>query len=145
MTMINRSIARFVVLSGLFVSLGLAGCEYGYSRSALIVESGYPAASVSRGYRGYAYDPYYAASPGYVSYGFSLSYGYPYAYPGPYIAPYWYYASPFYFPYYYRPYVFVPSNVGPPPRRTFRSGSGISSPKPDAPASSRSRRQFNLP
>ena len=143
----TKSIWRTVVLIGLLLSVGLAGCEYGYSRSALEVEVGYPTAP-AHAYGGYAYDPYFAVGPGYFSYGLSLSYGYP-SYYGPYFAPYGYYYPYFaYYPYaYYYRSAFVPVRVVPAPRRTFRSGSPTGSSKSDEPASapSRPRRQFNLP
>jgi hypothetical protein len=143
----TRSIGRAVVLIGLVLGAGLAGCQYGYSRSALEGDSEYPTVPVSA-YEGYAYAPYFAVGPGHFSYGLSFSYGYPYYY-GPYFAPYGYYYPYFaYYPYayFYNP-AFVPVRVIPTPRRTFRSGSptGPSQNQEPATTPSRKRRQFNLP
>ena len=128
----------------LVVGLLAAGCQYGYSRSAL--EADVDLAPAPRGYASAGYPWYlsFSYTYGYPSYG---PYGYPYWY-SPYAAYYdpWYYppryAYPWY-PYWYGP----PTVVTPAPRRTFRSSSpGTSSPKPSAPSSpSPSKRRFNPP
>lgn len=129
------------IIGGAVLCAALAGCEYGYSRSALMVESGYPPAPPPRSYVGYGYEAY--GSPWGWSFSYAFGSPYPY-YSRPYYsvyAPYYYYA-PFY-P--YTPYVYVPYSVSPAPRRTIRLAPGSGSPKPSAPSSGSSRRRLNLP
>lgn len=130
------------MLGIVLLSAVLAGCEYGYSRSALMVESRYPAAPPPQGYVSYGYDAYWGF-PG--AWSFSYTFGAPYApYYRPYVFPYFSY---YYAPYYaYPPYVYGPYQAAPRPRRTIRLSPGSGSPKPGVQQSPpSSRRRLNLP
>jgi hypothetical protein len=132
-----------------------AGCQYGYSRTALQGEAYAPASS----YVGLGYGMAWGASPSYfaVSYRYAYPYAYPY-YPYPYYSAYdpWWYPPPYayyydpwwYYPssYYYYPYYRYPVYSVPAPRRTFRldSGSGTSTPPPSSSTAPKSSgRRFN--
>ena len=141
--MSGRSAWR-VVLAAWVCGVALAGCVYGYSRSALERGADLPP---PREAAGYGYDAYWAMSPWYLS--FSYTYGYPYAY---YYSPvfppsyyYWPYGPHRFYPYYYPysgPYIFAPSK---PPRRTLRLDGGSGPATAEPPASGKGRRQLNLP
>lgn len=143
----TRSCSSGVRAAAFALAIGLlaAGCQYGYSRSALEAEPDLPPSS-----RGYAS----AGSPWYLS--FSYTDGYPSYYPYPsapyYYSPYAAYYDPWwYYPRYAAPWHPYPSPppvvVTPAPRRAFRPiPPGTPSPKPSGPASpSPSRRRFNSP
>ncbi len=134
------------VAAMLGVTMLLAGCEYGYSRSVL--QGGEP---------GPAAIPYGSVSVGYQtgwvapwSFGFSYTYpSSPYGYsPYPYYAydPWWYYPSRYTYPWYPYPSPSVPYVVPPAPKRTFRfdPDPAAPSPTPSAPPS-KSNRRFNFP
>lgn len=120
-------------------ALLVAGCEYGYSRSALEYGADRPPPP-PRGYAGVGYEAGWA-SPWYFS--FSYTYGYPYyPYSMYYYDPWWYYPPRYAYPWYPYPYWFAPFVVTPAPRRTFRLAPGTSAPSPPA---GKSRRRFDLP
>ncbi len=134
----------------LFVVMLLAGCEYGYSRSALQGggpgPAGMPSGSISVGYQTGWVSPW--------SFGFSYTYPYaPYGYPYPYYAydPWWYYPPRYTYPWYPYPYYrYPPYVVKPAPTRKFRFDTEPTAPSPAPslapPASSgKSKRRFNFP
>ena len=137
---------RGAVAAAVLCGAVLAGCVYGYSRSALEQGPGFP--PPPREAMNYGYEAYWATSPWYLS--FSYTYGYPYAY---YYSPvfppssyYWPYGPYRFYPYYYYPYsgpyVFAPSK---PSRRTLRLDGGSGSTTTQPPASDSRRRRLNLP
>ena len=91
---------RGAVAAAVLCGAVLAGCQYGYSRSALEQAPGFP--PPAREAAGYGYEPYWAISPWYLS--FSYTYGYPHAYSySPVFPPSYYYYWP-YGPYRFSPY-----------------------------------------
>jgi hypothetical protein len=134
----TRRAAAAMVLAAMLV----AGCEYGYSRSALEYGADLPPPP-PRGYASVGYGAGWV-SPGYFS--FSYTYGYPYYSYSPYSMysydPWWSYPPRYAYPWYAYPYVYAPFVVTPAPRRTFRLDPGPSAPSPRA---GRSKRRFTLP